>query len=78
MRSAHTSFFGNRSCCHCQGSRHYQGGSCVSTLEKLEEFLGQAMAQDGPWCNVAEVEEMACAPTYGADGGKLYAVSYGL
>jgi hypothetical protein len=27
---------------------------------------------------VAEVEEMACALTYGADGGKLYAVSYGL
>lgn len=59
---AYTFFYGNRSGSYRQGSRHYQGGSCVSTLEKLEDFLGQAMAQDGPWCNVTGVQENGVRP----------------
>ncbi|MFQ5875620.1 MAG: thiamine pyrophosphate-dependent enzyme [Dehalococcoidia bacterium] len=34
----------------------------VSTLEKFEEALEQAMREDGPWCIVAEVEEQRRAP----------------
>jgi sulfopyruvate decarboxylase subunit beta len=36
--------------------------AAVSTLQRLEEVLDQALAQDGPWCIVAEVEEKGRAP----------------
>ena len=32
--------------------------AAVTTLEGLEEALDRAVAEDGPWCIVAEIEEM--------------------